>query len=61
MAYWEDRISSDAWNRVSKTLEQFKKSRKTQEDQHVAYDSLTNAGLTGEEADEMINLELQSE
>jgi hypothetical protein len=59
MDHWEDRLSPPEHNKAVKALEKFRrKRRRTKADEHVLYDTLTNLGVTPEEADEIINLEL---
>lgn len=57
--YWEDRITQDQHNACTKALEKFRKSRKNRDAKDDLYAVLTLNGVLGEEADEIINLELQ--
>lgn len=59
--YWEDRITPEEHQTATKALERFKKSRKSKTDQHICYEALTNAGVEGDEADEIINLAMEDE
>ena len=60
MTYWEDRLSPIEHDKVAKALAKFRrKKRRTRTDELVLYDTLTSLGVTAEEADEIINLELQ--
>lgn len=54
--HWEDRLTDEQYARAEKAMEKYQKGRKTREAGHVAYDELTAAGMTSEEADEMVNL-----
>jgi len=49
----EAQAANDATNK-------FLKSRKTRDDQHELYDTLTNIGLSSEYADEYINMLLEN-
>jgi hypothetical protein len=57
----EDRLVREGkHDAFAKAIGKFrKKKRKTRDAQHDLYDTLTNLGLSSEEADEMINLEMQ--
>ncbi len=54
--HWEDRLSEADYAKAELAMSKFKNSRKTRQDGHIAYDELTQAGMTSEEADEMVNL-----
>lgn len=57
--YWEDRLAKNGKIAgYEKAIMAFRKSRKTRNDQDKAYDALTACGIYSEEADEMINLEI---
>ena len=52
MTYWEDRLTVEQGKEINKTLACYVIGKISDQ---VAYDELTNAGMTSEEADEMIN------
>lgn len=56
--YWEDRLTPEQHEKASKALEKFRQSTKSRGAQHDLYDVLTRLGVTSEEADEIINLEI---
>lgn len=58
MSYWEDRLSAQDRNKVHTAIASFRDSGKSRLSQDECFDILTNSGLTDEEADEMINIEL---
>ncbi len=61
MDYWEDRLAANGKiGDYEKAMKAFRKSKKKKSDQDEAYSALTACGLSSEEADEMINLELTS-
>lgn len=61
MDNWEDRLATNGKIAAyEKAIKSFRKSKKTSNDQHKAYAELTACGLYSEEADEMINLELEN-
>jgi hypothetical protein len=58
--YWEDRLSPEDHQKASKALDAFRKKRKKDGTaKNILYEKLTNLGVTSEEADEIINLEMQ--
>lgn len=60
MDYWEDRLAANGkMDDYEKAIRAFRKSKKNHDAQHKAYDALTACGLTSEEANEMINIELE--
>jgi hypothetical protein len=59
MDYWEDRLAANGKiEAYEKAIEAFRKSKKSRDAQNKAYIALTACGLTSEEADEMLNLEM---
>ena len=61
--YWEDRVSMAQLDKISSSIEKFQNLPKKKRDrsaEHDLYDSLTNNGMTSEEADEYINALLES-
>lgn len=61
MVHWEHRISPGEHAKARAAFAQFRRSRKHSNDQHQFYDSLCSAGVTPEEADAIINLELEAD
>ena len=60
MDYWEDRLAKNGKiGDYEKAIKAFRKSKKNRDAQNKCYSALTACGLTSEEADEMINCELQ--
>lgn len=60
MDYWEDRLAKNGKiEAYEKAIKAFRKSKKNRDAQNKAYDALSACGLTSEEADEMINLEME--
>jgi hypothetical protein len=59
MEYWEDRLVPADHDKASKALAKFRrKKRRTKADEHILYDALTALGVTAEEADEIVSLEV---
>lgn len=58
---WEDRITKEQMAACDAAFEKFRASKKRRTDEHILYETLTNNGVFAEEADELINLELQDE
>lgn len=59
MMYWEDRISlAGKHDEMVKKMEKFRKSKKTLAQQQDFYDYLCSIGVTSEEADEIVSLEV---
>jgi len=58
--YWEDRLAKipGAHRKVERAFTLFRRSSMDHHAQSELYDKLTSLGITAEEADEMINLEL---
>lgn len=56
MKYWEDRLTDEQYAQVEKAQEALQAGNITGDE---AYEQMTNAGMTAEEADEMINAMLQ--
>lgn len=59
--YWEDRLSRAQHQNVSKALVKFRRGYKNWKDQCVLRDILISLGVHDEEAEEIINLEMQEE
>lgn len=59
--HWEDRVGREGYDKIEAGILKLRASRKRSVDQHKAYETFTNAGMTPEEADEYINLELDME
>lgn len=57
--HWEDRLSDKEYEKAQRAIRALRRSKKRREDQSTCYDGLTHAGMTAEEADEMINLILE--
>jgi hypothetical protein len=61
MTYWEDRlVLAGNHGKAVKALEKFRRSKKRRDDELKLYDTLEGLGVSGEEAEEIINLELSS-
>ncbi len=59
MDYWEDRLAANGKiDAYEKAIKAFRRSKKDRNAQNKAYDALQACGITGEEADEMLNLEM---
>ncbi len=57
----EDRIhAAGNGEKLVKAIKKFKASKKNRADQNIFYDELTNMGAAPEEADDYINLFLES-
>ena len=61
MEHWEDRLTPEQHKKMSAAMDKFRNGKKSQAAQHKFYDLLTSMGVTGEEADEIINLEIQEQ
>jgi hypothetical protein len=62
MDYWEDRLARNGkYDEYEKAILKLRASKKTARDQDICYNSLCNAGIYSEEAEEMINLEVNDE
>jgi hypothetical protein len=61
MEYWENRISEIQLATISAAFKIFRKGSKSRNAQNILYAELTDNGVTAEEADEIINLELEEE
>lgn len=57
-SYWEDRLDETQYLNVEVALRVLRATRLTQEDQDACFDELTMAGLSSEEADELINVQI---
>lgn len=61
MEYWEDRLTrAGKHDEMVKKLEKFRKSKKSHNQQQDFYDYLCSVGVTSEEADEIVNLEMEA-
>jgi hypothetical protein len=59
--YWEDRLVREGTHdKAVAALEKFRKSNKRRGAQLDLYDDLTNLGVSPEEADEIVNLEIEN-
>lgn len=62
MSTWEERLSKEQRRVVDQAIKKFRgKKGRTKDDEHVLYVTLTKAGVTAEEADEVISLEAQAD
>lgn len=60
--YWEDRLAKNGkYDDYEKAIKKFRRSNKRSDAQHKLYAELTACGITAEEADEMINLEVEQQ
>lgn len=57
MKHWEERLNADQHKKVSAAISGFRNSKKNRKAQADLYDALEMAGITSEEAEEMIRLE----
>lgn len=55
-----DDLTPAAYKKAEAGIKKFRKTRRTRTDQDVLYDTLTNAGLSAEGADEYINMEVEN-
>ena len=56
--HWEDRLTTEQHEEMSAAMDKFRAGGKKRKAQHILYEVLTNMGVTSEEADEIINLEM---
>lgn len=60
--YFEDRLARDGKHaQYVALLVKFQKSAQNRYDEDVLYEGLCDLGLTGEEADEVVNLQVDEE
>lgn len=57
--HWEDRVSKNQYKAIEDALENLRSGARSKVGEQLCYDTLTNNGMSPEEADEMINLILE--
>jgi len=57
--YWEDRLSEQGLKDVDTAILALRKDR-TKRGEDICYDALCGAGMTPDEADEIINVEIEN-
>jgi hypothetical protein len=58
--HWEDRITREQHKKCSDAIDKFRKGKPSRKKEHVLYEVLCNNGVTSEEADEVVNLEVEN-